>query len=170
MKKLPLVLYLIMLVPFCIAEENNTSGNNELVNYYESELFQFDYTMFGGMTLNYKNKSFSFQFGIPENLKDILSTYPDSKEYIDSYSKLNPIGNILLYSGIIIISLTEAFSSSEYIRVYNIPNYEYIVGGIYISCLFSIISGEVIVQISLDKFFQGINTFNRNKMSEYEKN
>ncbi|MDR1302841.1 MAG: hypothetical protein LBK43_10295, partial [Treponema sp.] len=43
--------------------------NDNLLSYYDAELFQWSYSMFGGLTLNFKNQSAITTYGIKDNMK-----------------------------------------------------------------------------------------------------
>lgn len=145
-------------------------GSNPLVSYYDSELFQFSYNMFGGLTLNYRNQASSTQFGIPQNMKTVLHTYPDSKAYIESYSKLNLAGNILLWGGLA-AALVGAYyplfamdldgTTEDWDTQYKI-SLGFAVGG-----LVSSLVGAFLYPASFEKLCQGVNAYNRHKITEY---
>lgn len=159
----------VVLVLF-LCRFTGAQDNKDLVSYYDSELCQFSYNMFGGLTLNYRNQTASTQFGIPGNMKSILYAYPDSKASVQSYSKLNLAGNILFWGG-----MAAAFAGSYY-PLFTTDSFDttddwttrYKVSlGLAIGGLVSTLVGAFLLPASLEKLCQGVNSYNRLKISEY---
>jgi len=156
---------LLVLSGLAIAEENVA-----LAGYYDSQLFQIGYSMFGGLTVSFRNQTSSTQFGISRNLKELLAQYPDSKAYIESYSKLNLAGNILLWGG-----LTAAIAGAYYPLFAMDPYDSYddwttqykISLGFAVGGLVSTMVGAFLYPASFEKLCQSINSYNRHKISEY---
>jgi hypothetical protein len=42
------------------------------LHYYDTELFQWSYSMFGGLTLNFQNQSSITTFGLKESMKNVF--------------------------------------------------------------------------------------------------
>ena len=47
-----------------LTAQENTQIDSDLPRYYDSELFQWDYSMFGGLKLNFQNQSSVTIYGI----------------------------------------------------------------------------------------------------------
>ena len=141
--------------------------SGDIVSYYDTELFHFNYNMFGGLMLEYGDLSSSIQFGIPSFLRDTLSSYPDSGEYAKSFSKLNRTGNIMLWSG-----LAVALAGSYYplfARDGGIDDTELAVSlGTTLGGCAATIVGAFLYEAAIEKLFQSVRVYNKHRIEEFK--
>ena len=141
--------------------------NINLVQLYDSELFTWNYNMFGGLSLNYQNQNSGISIVINETMKKALLEFPDSSWSYNSYIKKNTAGNVLMYGGLVIVL-------TAYIPMYNIilnnsNDFNRDIGwtiGLTSSGLISAIIGSFIYSSGTEDLFNAINLFNRNKVRE----
>jgi hypothetical protein len=143
------------------ADENEEKVNADLLTFYDSELIHINNVnkfKFGDDTYNIG------LFGISRDFKDILSTYPDSKSSIKSYSRRNIAGNVIYWSSaatwisfIVATGITEDYSNLS--RNYGIGAAVFVGGAL----IYSIISSS-----ARGKLYESINMYNRNKINEYK--
>ena len=143
--------------------------NQRLVRYYDTELFRINYNMFGGLILYYNSQTSSTQFGISAIMKEALSLYPDSKEYMESYVKLNRTGNILLWGGLVSALAGAYYPLIKYGNEIDGTAVDVKVSlGIAFGGTVSTLVGAFIYEAGLEKLFQSINLYNRYRISEFE--
>lgn len=170
MKNVFIVLVLVLL----LVAVNNTYAqevgheNVNFIQFYNSEMFQWNYNMFGGLTLNYQNQNSGISFGINQAMRNALLQFPDSDQAYNSYRRKNTTGNILMYGGLAIIL-------SAYIPLYNqILNdnpdtFNRNIGwtiGLSTGGLISTLIGSFVFSSGQENLFNAINMFNRNKVRE----
>ena len=66
-------------------DQNNKNIN--LAQFYDSELFTWNYNMLGGLSLNYQNQNSGVSFGINETMRNALLQFPDSGRSYNSTEK-----------------------------------------------------------------------------------
>jgi len=145
---------------------NQNTGGINLVQFYDSELFQWNYNMLGGLSLNYQNQNSGISFGINDAMKNALLEFPDSGQAYNSYKKKNTAGNILIYGGLALIL-------GAYIPLYNQVlddnpnNFDRNMGwsiGLASSGVVSTMVGSFVFSSGTESLFNAVNLFNRNKV------
>ena len=139
--------------------------NAGIVQFYDSELFQWNYNIWNGLTLNYKNQNYGTLFGIPDAMKDAFSLYDDAYKEYNIYNKKMIAGNIMTFCGLI-----AALGGITYsiVGVNNDP-FNYNSAGIWIFWGgFTVeLIGVLIRDDSTENLFNAARIFNRHKISEY---
>jgi len=150
------------------AQESNQE-NNDLVNYFSTELFQWSYDFWGGMNLNYQNQSSKTMFGLKDSMQKALAFYDDTNQKFLSYKKKTLLGNIFFWSGY------AALLSSPFILFSgtneSVDCYSTVVGaslGVFGGGLISMIIGNLMFSSAQENIFDAINLYNRNKLAEYK--
>jgi hypothetical protein len=150
------------------------TNNNDLLHYYDTELFQWSYSMFGGMALNFQNQSSTTIFGIKEPMINALAQYEDTNQLYRSYRSKTTAGHILLWGGMAatvvgiympIFYYTPGSDSSPYTNTYeyNLP----ITLGLMLGGMVSEIISIFVLQSGQESIFNAINLYNRHKISDY---
>ncbi|MDR2477480.1 MAG: hypothetical protein LBD18_06825 [Treponema sp.] len=93
-------LTLAIIISGNLMAQENTKVNSDLLHYYNSELFQWDFTMFGGLTLNFQNQSSRSIYGINNSMRNALSQYKDTNQEYRSYRGKTIAGNTLMWGGL----------------------------------------------------------------------
>jgi hypothetical protein len=140
--------------------------NENLLKYYDHELFKWESNGFGDLKLNYQNTTSSITFGIPSIMADALKKYPDTEQYYDSYHRKNVTGNILFWGGFSVIMggvIATPFLLSE--KSYE-PTHP-IVLGVMFGGLITELIGTLILPSGYGSLFNSVNLYNRHKMGEY---
>ena len=142
--------------------QENTQANSDLLNIYDTELFSWSYTTFGGLSLNLYNQSSSTVFGIGKTMQNALELFPDSSQEYDSYRRKNITGNVLTWGGLAVM-LAGAFvpimgDDDTFDTRMIIFSSAMGVGVI------SVIVGSFISSSALENLFYAVSNYNRNKM------
>jgi hypothetical protein len=161
--KVGLLLIGLFIVQNLVAQENtDVETDSDLVNYYNSELFHWNYSYFAGVRLNFQNQNSSILFGINKNMVEALKLYPDTNEYYQSFRRKNIRGNIFLWGGFA-IAIGGAFSI-PHIPDENVPVVMRVtLGGLVIELI-----GAFILPSVQENLFNAIHSYNWHKMSKYK--
>jgi hypothetical protein len=138
-----------------------------IVSYYDSELFHFNYNMFGGIVLEYGDLSSSIQFGIPSFLRDTLSSYPDSGEYVKSFSDLNRTGNIMLWGGLAVALAGSYYPIFAHAGGIDDTELAISLGTTLGGCAVTII-GSFFYEAAIEKLFQSVRVYNKHRIEEFK--
>jgi len=160
---------LVLLFSQNLFAQENIQENNNLLNYYSTELFQWSYDFWGGLNLNYQNQSSKTMFGLKESMQKALALYEDTNKKYLSYKNKTLLGNIFYLSG------CAAMLSSPFILAYGpregdnyAPTTENAFLGVcYGGALFGLI-GAFILNSGQESIYDAVNLYNRNKMMEYK--
>jgi len=163
--------FLLVLI-FCL---NLSAENNDLVNYYDSELIKISMDNSSGLSISYQGQSSGTSMGISDGLYSELQAYPDSKISIQNYKQKNKLGNILLWGGLG-LSLGAAYYpllSTDFNQVdtsiYGYSYFEKYQTSIYLMLggLVAEIIGSFMLPQSYQELVNSVNQYNRNKIKEY---
>jgi hypothetical protein len=151
-----------------IIAQENISPNNNLLQYYNNELFKWSYDAIGGFKLTYQDQVSSLSFGINKNMAEALKLYPDTAEYYESYHKKNVAGNVLLWSGFgiaigSIISMPIILNEDTFAAGYPI------IMGVSLGGLAIELIGSFILPSGYESLANSVKLFNRHKIEEYKK-
>jgi hypothetical protein len=172
MKKLGLALLLLSV--FGVAA-GFSQAKRSLIDYYNSEAISINYSVFGGLQLAYQGQVSGTQFGISQTMADALRTYSDSKSLVNSYENTNRIGNVLLYGGLAAFVASPIVMYGSIFDSYSTGSSTYVdtSGGmttfmyLYLGGLAGMLIGSFMVPSSFEKLLQGVNSYNRHKISEF---
>ncbi len=158
--------FLMLLLAQLLGAQSNTA----LSSYYNSELVQVGYDL-RGLTLSYRNQTVATAFALPRNLTDVLYSYPDTKAFAQSYSRLNLGGNLLLFAALgavvaapIPLLLWEADPSGT---LSGLARGEMFLLGFTIGGAVSSSVAAVLKTSALNRLCRGVAAFNRHKIGEY---
>jgi hypothetical protein len=163
MKSMTKVFFLVVAL-FCsrilMAEEK--AQTNGLSYFYDAEMFQWNYDLFGGLTLNFHNQSSQAIFGIKDAMKNALAQYDDTRKQYNSYRWKTTSGNILAWSGLTVacagIPFLHHFGSSE--------NGREVVIGVMLGGLVSEIIGVFVLYSGQENIFNAVNLYNKHKVTD----
>jgi hypothetical protein len=149
-----------------IAQET-AQPNNDLLHYYDTELFQWDYSMFNGLTLNFQNQSALTMYGIKDSMRNALIQYEDTNQQYGSYRSKTIAGNILMWGGFAtVIASVPIFANLQDENIYE-NNFK--VGlGIMLGGLVTELIGAFILQSGQENIFNAVNLHNRHKITDYK--
>jgi heme/copper-type cytochrome/quinol oxidase subunit 2 len=174
--------FFIMLVFFSsnlLAQENEET-DEKLHYYFNTELFYWTSSMFGGLSLNLNNQSSSISFGITQSMKEALLSYPDSSREYNSYKQKNNTGNILLWVGTAIylggimffVFKDNTIHYDDYGNAtYSDPNYHsntIISASMIGSGFISVIVSAFISSSGTQNLLNSVNLYNNQKIMEYK--
>jgi len=157
-------------INFCgsLTAQENMEIDNNLGHYYDSELFNWSYSMFGGVSLNYLNQSSSTIYGIHTSMRNALLSYSDSGQEYKSYKWKNLTGNILMWGGVVM-------AISAFIPLYtdtNDNNISELNRNISLSLSFgglvTTFTGIFFNASGQKNIFNAVTMFNRQKIMEYK--
>ncbi|MDR1220504.1 MAG: hypothetical protein LBK73_12975 [Treponema sp.] len=151
-----------------LAAQETTQTSDNLLDYYDTKLFQWSYSMFGGLTLNFQNQSSVTVYGIKDTMKNALIQYEDANQQYRSYRGKTIAGNILMWGG-----LTTAIAGA-YIPIFGYRQdkgfYENNLKaalGIMLGGLVTEIIGAFILQSGQENIFNAVNLYNRHRITDY---
>jgi hypothetical protein len=161
-------LLLVLMLSANLAAQEDTKKNSNLLMYYDAELFNWDYSMFGGLTLNFHNESSVTSFGIRYSMKNALVQYKDTNQQYRSYRGKTIAGNILLWGGMA-TAITGAYMPIfRRDQNYNISANDLKLGlGLAAGGLVAEIIGAFILQSGQENIFNAVNLYNRHRIGEY---
>ncbi|MDR1127511.1 MAG: hypothetical protein LBL06_05220 [Treponema sp.] len=173
MKTILKIWFLALTITFSgtlIAQET-TQPNNDLLHYYNMELFQWDYSIFSGLTLNFQNQSSLSMYGIKDSMKNALMQYEDVNQQYRSYRSKTIAGNILMWGG-----FTVAIAGA-YVPLFgdwqdkNAHENTLKAGlGIMLGGLVTELIGACVLYAGQENIFNAVNLYNRHKINDYRNN
>jgi hypothetical protein len=166
-----------LLFPAALSAEEKESAvlpaqekeSTNLLHFYDSELFQWNYSLFGGLTLNFQNQGTYPMFGLKTPMKEALLRYPDSAKEYKSYRGKNITGNVLFWGGYIAL-LGECFA----LAMFADENWERepanvkLSAGILLGSLVSELIGAFLMTSSQEDIYSAVNMYNRNRIADYK--
>ncbi|MDR1127512.1 MAG: hypothetical protein LBL06_05225 [Treponema sp.] len=170
MKTILKIWFLALTITFSgtlIAQET-TQPTNDLLHYYDTELFQWDYSMFGGLTLNFQNQSALTMYGIKDSMKNALMQYEDTNQQYGSYRGKTIAGNILTWGGLAVVL------AGAYVPIFGdwqedaYENNLKVGLGIMLGGLVTELIGTFILQSGQENIFNAVNLYNRHKITDYK--
>jgi hypothetical protein len=177
------LLILTMVFSDKLAAQENTQSNNNLLDYYDTELFQLDHNMVGGLTLNFKNRSSRTLFGIAKSMKNNLIQYEDTNRQYRSYRGKTISGNILMWGGMATMlagvcitafgqmqSYTVASTSitaSGRMQSYTADRNINVGAGLMLGGSVSALIATFILSSGQENIFNAVNLYNRHRIDEY---
>ncbi|MDR3122891.1 MAG: hypothetical protein LBU16_03820 [Treponema sp.] len=147
-----------------LAAQEIMQTDNNLLPYYDTELFQWSYSIFGGLTLNYRNQSSIAMYGIKDAMKDALLHYDDTNQRYRSYRSKTIVGNALVWSGLGIVlagGLLPFYGGTDDVHLK-------ITTGVMLGGLVTEIIGAFVLKSGQENIFDAVNIYNRRKISEYK--
>jgi hypothetical protein len=156
-----------LLFPAVLSAEEKESA--DLLRYYNSELFQWNYSLFGGLTLNFQNQNASPMYGIKTPMKDALLRYPDSAKEYKTYRWKNTTGNVLFWGGFA-VTLSMCFmpaflDEKEWFE--DSPNVR-IAASVMLGGMLSELVGIFLMSASQEDIYSAVNVYNRNRIGDYQ--
>jgi hypothetical protein len=156
-----------LLFPAGLAAEEN--GPSDLSRYYDAELFQWNYSMFGGLTLNFQNQNASPLYGIKAPMREALLRYPDSAKEYKAYRWKNTAGNVLFWGGFaaaVGVLCVPAFINED-VWTRDSPNLR-IAAGVVLGGFLAEMTGVLLMSASQEDIYSAVNGYNRNRIGEYK--
>jgi hypothetical protein len=143
-----------------IAQENE-STNSSFSHYYNTELFQWSYSIFGGMTLNFQNQNSIAMYGIKDSMVKALLQYEDADQKYHLYHRKTIAGHILMWGGAV------ALLTGAYIPFANENNLKIGLGVVFSGFIFEIV-GAFMLESGQENIFDAVNLYNRHKIDDYK--
>jgi hypothetical protein len=142
--------------------------NNKLLSYYDTELFQWSYSIFGGLTLNFQNQSSLTTFGVKNTMKNALIQYEDTNQRYRSYRGKTTAGNILMWGGLAVVyagAFVPIFQDRQDSNIYN--NNLKIRLGVMLGGLVTEMIGTFVLLSGQENIFEAVNLYNRHRINNY---
>jgi hypothetical protein len=151
-----------------LAAQEISQTNNNLLSYYDTEFFQWNYSMFGGLTLNFQNQSAVTAFGLKGVMKNAFSQYEDTNQRYRSYRGKTIAGNVLIWGG-----MTTALAGLYVPISSNMRNGDYdnnfkIGVGVMLGGVVAELIGIFVLQSGQEDIFDAVSLYNRNRMGDYK--
>jgi hypothetical protein len=159
---------LILFLPVSLAAEEQVyeQTNSNLSQYYDTALFQWDYNMFNGLTLNFQNQNSAVMYGIKNSMKTALIQNEDTSQQYNSYRKKTIAGNILTWGGLGAI-ISGACIPAVWDGQDNTVNTN-IAFGLILGGAISEIIGVFVLQSGQENIFEAVNLYNKRKINNYK--
>jgi hypothetical protein len=152
-----------------LTAQENTQINGNLLRFYDSELFQWDYSMFGGLTLNFQNQSSRTMYGIKDTMKNVLLQYEDTNQQYRSYRGKTIAGNILMWGGLAAVIGGAYIPIFGYRQDYSVYEDNLKIGlGVMLGGLVTELIGAFILTSGQENIFNAVNLYNRHRINEYK--
>ena len=151
-----------------LVAQETIQQNNNLMSYYDTELFQWSYSMFGGLTLNFQNQSSVTAYGIKESMKNAFIQFEDTNQQYRSYRSKTIAGNILLWGGLATVL------AGLYVPVFgdwddNAYENNLKIGiGVMLGGFVTEIIGAFVLQSGQENIFNAVNLYNRHRINDYK--
>lgn len=158
----------VMIFSGKLVAQESIQPNNNLMSYYDTELFQWSYSMFGGLTLNFQNQSSVTMYGIKESMKNAFIQYEDTNQQYRSYRGKIIAGNILMWGG------WATVLAGAYVPIFgdwddNAYENNLKIGiGVMLGGLITEIIGAFILQSGQENIFNAVNLYNRHRINDYK--
>ena len=169
-KKIKILFSVIILIfsQNLIAQENLNNDNN-LLQFYDNELFHWSYEFWGGYTLIYQNQSSSTISGLKDSMEIALSSYDDVNKYFKSYKIKNILSHVFFWTGYV------TYITSSSLLIANNPQTGYLYNqntmltylGIMGGGLISSITGIILRISGNENIFDAVYLYNRKKIMEH---
>jgi hypothetical protein len=143
-----------------VAEEK--AQTNDLAYFYDAEMFQWNYSLFGGLTLNFHNQSAMTVYGIKDSMKDALMQYDDSRREYSSYRRKTISGSILTWGGLAAVCL--GLPILRYFD-FSADGRDIAIGVMLGGFVFDII-GLFVWHSGQENIFTAVNLYNRHKITD----
>ncbi|MDR1099398.1 MAG: hypothetical protein LBL28_02845 [Treponema sp.] len=174
MKSSSKICFLLVAIIFSgkLAAQESTQTNTELLRYYDTELFHWNYTVFGGFILDFQNQRTATAFRITSSMKKALIQYEDTNRQYRLYRGKNIAGNILGFGGGAIVIGGACIPIGGFLLEL-LGNYGAaekslkISGEVILGGLVSGLIGIFIFNSGQENIFRAVNLYNRYKISEY---
>jgi hypothetical protein len=159
---------LVLVLSGNLMAQENEQTNNSFSHYYDTELFQWSYSMFGGLTLNFQNQSSVTMYGVKDSMKNAFFQYEDANQQYRSYRGKTIAGNILMWGGLATVLV------GAYVPIFGnwedstYENNLKIGLGIMLGGLVSEIIGVFVLQSGQENIFDAVNLYNRHRINGYK--
>jgi hypothetical protein len=150
-------------------KNDKTNENVDFLQFYDNEMFHWNFNTSDGLILNYGNDSWKYStFGVSiknERIRNALLEYPDSAQAYNYFRKNKINGNIAYWSGLALIL-------GSIVPVLAVDN-EKLSNGLY----FGMLGGGLTISMigiyqynsAQSNLFNAVNMFNKNKARELNK-
>ena len=159
---------LVLFLSQNLVAQDNIQTNRDILHYYDTEFFQWNYDFWGGLTLNFQNQNSSTMFGLRDSMVRALSLYDDSYRQYRSYRSKNITGNVFFWTGF------AAILASPFIFVYGPWDGDTIrtstvnTGlGVMSGGLISLLIGSFVLNSGQVNLFDAVNIYNRNRIIDF---
>jgi hypothetical protein len=146
------------------ADAVNFNINQPLLNYFDSQIFHWDYNAWTGLQLSFQNTSTGGYFGLKPGMIQALSQYKDSLSSYNAYSTKIAFSNIFFWGGLgTMMGGAVSFAWTYKTGGANLWTSVGIAGG---GLLLGLI-GVCMQPSALTNLYDSINAYNRHKIAEY---
>jgi hypothetical protein len=170
MKIFSKICFLVLVVGFSgkLTAQETAQPSSDLQPCYDRDLFQWSYSMFSGLTLNFQNQSSVTMYGIKESMKKALAQYEDANQQYRSYRNKTIAGNILVWTGFA-AAISGAFVPICWDSNDNAYDNNSRIGiGVALGGLVTEIIGAFVLQSGQENIFDAVNLYNRHKIDSYK--
>jgi hypothetical protein len=173
LRKVFFALVLALAFPAVLAAQEKTQ--QDLLRFYDAELFQWNFSVFGGLTLNFQNQSALPAYGIKAPMKEAFLRYPDSAKEYKSYRWKNLMGNILMWGGLAVsigVLYSPMFMDRKHQDAYDVYDeddirYANILVSTALGGLVCNMIGIFLISGGQENLYDAVNTYNRARVGDF---
>ena len=142
---------------------------SDLLRYYDTELFQWSYGFFTGLTLNYQNQNAITMYGLTNSMKKALSQYKNTEKLYRSYRTKTTVGQFLIWGGVAAILTGAYLPLFMYGDDYKAYENNYVLpASLMAGGLLAEIIGSFVTVSGQETIFNAVTAYNRHKIAEYK--
>jgi hypothetical protein len=154
--------------PAFLPAQETTFSN--LQQYYDAELFQWNFSLTGGLTLSFHNQNVSTIYGVKAPMKDAFLRYTDSANEYKSYKWKNAAGNFLLWGGLAAAAGAVMFlyASRYEDETGAMSNMQPAMGGVVLGGYAATFVGSFLISAGQENIYTAVNLYNRNRIGDFK--
>jgi hypothetical protein len=152
-----------------LAAQEFEKSHSDFLFHYDTELFQWSYSSFGGLALSFQNQSSLTSFGmLKEPMKNALLQYEDVNKKYRAFKGKALAGRVLMLTGLAAILAGAYIPILGSWRDGSLDNNLRIGLGVGLGGLVTGIIGTVIFNAGQENIFDAVNIYNRHKIQELQ--
>jgi len=135
----------------------------DLPAFYEMETIKVNYEFFSGFRLSLGGRGSGISMGISPFMREALSAYPDSAEYLRKYSWENLAGNVMTWGGLVATMVMESISltwltsgDTDLIKWYLENSMTFLSVSLGVEMV-----GSILLTLSYEDILNAVNAYNR---------
>ncbi|MDR1147987.1 MAG: hypothetical protein LBK66_05085 [Spirochaetaceae bacterium] len=158
-----------------LAAQESAQANTDLLRYYNTELFRWNYTVLSGVVLEFQNQRAIPAYRINSSMKKALIQYEDTNRQYRLYRGKNITGQILEFGGGLTVVVGAFIPVGGFLSAllgnYGAAEKSLTIGGeVILGGLISGLTGIFILNSGQENIFNAVNLYNRHKINEYQSN
>jgi hypothetical protein len=152
-----------------LAAQDFEKPNSNFLTYYNAELFQWSYGLFGGLTLTFQNENSLTSYGVlKEPMKEVLFQHGDVSKKYRSYRGKTIAGQALMWTGLAAVLAGVYVPALGSWKSGSVGNGLQIGLGVSLGGLVSGVVGMILFNAGQEDIFDAVNLYNRHKLNDFK--